>query len=121
LEPRPSRISSGVNIGGRAFYFIGRGGATRLNATDLKCLDLARARRTLHRTHRGGDRTDDGGPTSVIDRLEARGIVRRERDIGDRRKVFVRRDSGTYDGNRRLFESLDRAMRQLYADYPWPT
>jgi len=50
--------------------------------------------------------------TSVIDRLEARGIVRRERDIGDRRKSLVRPIPERMTEIGRLFESLDRAMRQ---------
>ena len=55
--------------------------------------------------------------TSVIDRLEASGIVRRERDSSDRRKVFVRPIPERAAEIGKMFESLTRSMRELYAKY----
>jgi DNA-binding MarR family transcriptional regulator len=89
-----------------------------LNATDLKCLDLARHEQDIT-AGRIAELTGltTAAITSVIDRLEKSGIVRRERDSRDRRKVFVRPvpERGAEIG--KMFESLTRAMRQLYATY----
>jgi DNA-binding MarR family transcriptional regulator len=89
-----------------------------LNATDLKCLDLARGEKDIT-AGRIAELTGltTAALTSVIDRLEARGIVRRERDVSDRRKVFVRPVPERMSEIGKLFESLDRSMRQFYADY----
>lgn len=109
----------GRQLGGHALLFH-QAVAEKLglNATDLKCLDLARGERDIT-AGRIAELTGltTAAVTSVIDRLEERGIVRRERDLSDRRKIFVRPipERGAEIG--RLFESLDRAMRQLYAAY----
>lgn len=89
-----------------------------LNATDLKCLDLARAEKDIT-AGRIAELTGltTAAVTSVIDRLETSGIVRRERDLNDRRKVFVRPIPERWAEIGKMFEPLDRAMRQLYADY----
>ena len=109
----------GRQLGGHALLFH-QAVAERLglNATDLKCLDLARGEKDIT-AGRIAELTGltTAALTSVIDRLEARGIVRRERDLSDRRKVFVRPIAERMTEIGRLFESLDRAMRQLYAGY----
>jgi len=89
-----------------------------LNTTDLKCLDLARGERDIT-AGRIAELTGltTAAVTSVIDRLEHSGVVRRERDASDRRKVFVRPVPERAAEIGRLFEPLDRAMRQLYAEY----
>jgi DNA-binding MarR family transcriptional regulator len=109
----------GRQLGGHALLFH-QAVAERLglNATDLKCLDLARNERDIT-AGRIAELTGltTAAITSVIDRLESAGVCRRERDSSDRRKVFVRPipERGVEIGQ--LFESLDRSMRQLYADY----
>ena len=109
----------GRQLGGHALLFH-QAVAERLglNATDLKCLDLARGEKDIT-AGRIAELTGltTAALTSVIDRLEARGVVRRERDLSDRRKVFVRPIAERMTEIGRLFESLDRAMRQLYAGY----
>jgi DNA-binding MarR family transcriptional regulator len=89
-----------------------------LNATDLKCLDLARVEQDIT-AGRLAEVTGltTAAVTSVIDRLEASGLVRREKDARDRRKVIVRPvpERGAEVG--KLFESLDKSMQQLYARY----
>jgi len=80
----------GRQLGGHALLFH-QAVAERLglNATDLKCLDLARGEQDIT-AGRIAELTGltTAALTSVIDRLEARGIVRRERDLSDRRKVL---------------------------------
>lgn len=89
-----------------------------LNPTDLKCLDLARTE-TAVTPGRIAEITGltTAAVTSVIDRLEASGLVRRLRDEQDRRKVMVLPVPEKAAEVRQLFESLDTAMRQLCARY----
>jgi DNA-binding MarR family transcriptional regulator len=93
-------------------------GRLGLNSTDLKCLDLARAEVSVT-AGRIAELTGltTAAVTSVIDRLEASGLVRRVRDISDRRKVMVVPVPERAAEVGRLFESLDRAMKQLYSEY----
>ena len=64
-----------------------------INATDLKCLELAVGEDEITPT-RLAELTGltSGAITGVLDRLERRGIVRREADPDDRRRVVVRVD-----------------------------
>jgi DNA-binding MarR family transcriptional regulator len=62
-----------------------------IGRTDLECLDVV----ALADNVTAGDLAKatgltTGAITGVIDRLEKAGLVRRERDPGDRRKVYVR-------------------------------
>jgi len=89
-----------------------------LNPTDLKCLDLARSESEVTA---GGLAELTGlstaAMTSVIDRLEESGLVRRERAASDRRKIFVRPRPERAAEVRRLFEPLDQAMHSLFSEY----
>ena len=64
-----------------------------INATDLKCLELAVGETEITPT-RLVELTGltSGAITGVLDRLERRGIVRREPDPDDRRRIVVRVD-----------------------------
>jgi len=91
-----------------------------LNTTDHECADI------LSRTGpiTAGEIAEltgltTGAITGVIDRLEAVGFVRRERDPNDRRRVIVQL---TIDPERerqihRLFEPMAQAMMNLCATY----
>lgn len=89
-----------------------------LNVTDLKCLDLARseARLTPGRLAEVTGLTT-AAVTSVLDRLERSGFVRRERDPNDRRKVLVVPLPERAEEVAHLFAPLDEAMTQLLAQY----
>jgi DNA-binding MarR family transcriptional regulator len=61
-----------------------------LNRTDMRCLDIVGQQGPMT----AGDlasaaRLTSGAITAVLDRLEARGLVRRVRDTADRRRVLV--------------------------------
>jgi DNA-binding MarR family transcriptional regulator len=77
------------------------------NATDLQCLHLlvlhgpCTAGRLAQLTH-----LTTGAITGVVDRLEAAGYVRRERDPRDRRKVIVTP----------VLERVERDIQPLYHD-----
>jgi DNA-binding MarR family transcriptional regulator len=89
----------------------------RLNSTDLRCLDwLTVGPRTAGElavaTGLSGAAT-----TSLLDRLEGRGFVRRVRDTGDRRRVVV---DLTPEGRQTLWElygPLARAGEALLARF----
>jgi DNA-binding MarR family transcriptional regulator len=89
-----------------------------LNATDLKCLDLARGEKMLT-AGRLADLTGltTAAVTTILDRLEEAGFVRRERDPKDRRKILVSPLTGRAEEVARFFAPLDRALSQLYEQY----
>jgi DNA-binding MarR family transcriptional regulator len=58
-----------------------------------------------------------GAVTGMLDRLEAAGFVRRERDPGDRRRVIVRLVPEAIARVRPLFNGLVADMQALHADY----
>ncbi len=61
-----------------------------INRTDWRCLDILGTRGPMTAGQLAGAvRLTTGAVTGVLDRLEAAGLVRRVRDIKDRRKVIV--------------------------------
>ena len=96
-----------------------------LNSTDLRCLDWL-----SERAMSAGELADATGlssaaTTSLLDRLERRGFVQRERDTVDRRKVLVRMTpegeqivGGMYgplatDGSRGLAKFTDAELEKV--------
>jgi DNA-binding MarR family transcriptional regulator len=68
-----------------------------LNATDLRCLELASSEpeMTPSRLAELSDLTS-GAVTGVLDRLERAGFLEREADASDRRRLLVRVDPGRW-------------------------
>jgi DNA-binding MarR family transcriptional regulator len=58
-----------------------------------------------------------GAITGIIDRLEASGLVRRERDAADRRKVFIRPVLDRVAIMSELFAPMERAFDELCQEY----
>jgi DNA-binding MarR family transcriptional regulator len=58
-----------------------------------------------------------GAITGVVDRMEKAGLVRRERDIDDRRKVFIVPATERVMEIGRFYEPLQRAMASLVDTY----
>lgn len=90
-----------------------------LNVTDHKCLGLL-ANTGPITAGRLSELTglSTGAVTTVIDRLEKAGFVRRERDPKDRRRVIVR--PLVEKGKREIgpiFESLQQSMNELCSRY----
>jgi DNA-binding MarR family transcriptional regulator len=86
-----------VRRAGSVMQLLGAASAERIgiNVTDLNCLNIL----ALGGRMTAGDLARQTGLTTasitgVLDRLEAAGFVRRERDPDDRRRVIVRLDTG---------------------------
>ena len=90
-----------------------------INATDLKCLELAvgEAEITPSRLAELTGLTS-GAITGVLDRLERRGIVRREADPDDRRRVVVRVDPDRAAEITALYQPFLAATTELLAGWP---
>ena len=58
-----------------------------------------------------------GAITGIIDRLESAGLVRRERDPADRRKVFIRPVAAGVAGMATLFAPMDADFIELAGRY----
>ena len=89
-----------------------------INSTDLECLDNV----VLHGPITAGELADatgltTGAITGVIDRLEAAGFARRERDQADRRKVLVRALPAVERRIFPLFRPMERAAMSALSDY----
>ncbi|QKW40630.1 MarR family transcriptional regulator [Actinomadura sp. NAK00032] len=89
-----------------------------LGMTEEKALDLLQRLGPLS----AGDLARHSGlaPASVsglIDRLQAKGFVRRVRDEGDRRRVIVEIDPSRVQAFAELFAGFVRGLDEMYAAY----
>jgi DNA-binding MarR family transcriptional regulator len=86
--------------------------------SDMECLDfvILEGRVTAGRLAEVTGLTT-GAITGVVDRLEEVGLVRRERDSDDRRKVFITPVSENTAKIGRFYEHLQRAMVKLLDTY----
>jgi DNA-binding MarR family transcriptional regulator len=89
-----------------------------LTATDAKAMDIL----TRHGSLTAGELSQHTGlasasVTSLIDRLESRGIVRRVRDRADRRRVIVELIQKGAKGDVSFFEAMQSEFEKLVADF----
>jgi DNA-binding MarR family transcriptional regulator len=90
-----------------------------LNRTDMRALDiLGRAGPLAPTALAGLLGFTTGGVTTVLDRLEKAGYIRRRPDPGDRRRQLVETTEATAIRDEEVFGDLIRATRDLLADYP---
>src|SRR5919199_1332448 len=91
-----------------------------LNPTDHKCLDVIIRNRTPMTASQLAEETglSTGAITGVVDRLEKAGYVRRKRDQGDRRLVFINAllDKALAKLSP-IFDPIKQASRHLYSKY----
>lgn len=91
-----------------------------LNATDTRCLELI-TRAGASRVTAGdlGKATGltTGAVTGILDRLEKAGMVTRERDSSDRRKVFVKPVPEAILRVGPFYDKLGAAMMKLASSY----
>ena len=82
-----------------------------LHQTDQECLDLLDWAGPLTAGEIGAHLgLSSGAVTGLVDRLEAGGWVRRERDAGDRRRVFVHMSTERADEMWPLYKPLAEAI-----------
>jgi DNA-binding MarR family transcriptional regulator len=89
-----------------------------LNRTDMRALEILGRAGPLAPTalaHLLGFTT--GGVTTVLDRLEKAGYIRRRPDPGDRRRQVVETTEATAARDEEVFGDLIRGTRDLLADY----
>jgi DNA-binding MarR family transcriptional regulator len=89
-----------------------------LSATDLRTVDLL-ARLGPMTAGQLGEETGlrSASVTALIDRLEHRGFVRRVRDPGDRRRVFVEVASEGVARIGQLYDALAPSLSRMWDDY----
>jgi DNA-binding MarR family transcriptional regulator len=89
-----------------------------LSNSDMECLDflILEGRVTAGRLAEVTGLTT-GAITGVVDRLEQAGLVRRERDDHDRRKVFIAAVSENTAKIGKFYEHLQRAMLKVWDSY----
>src|SRR5258708_12231014 len=89
-----------------------------ISGSDLECLDFLNleGRVTAGRLAEVTGLTT-GAITGVVDRLEEAGLVRRERDPDDRRKVFIATVPENIAKGGRFYEHMQRGMQKLWEAY----
>src|SRR6266566_3047321 len=89
-----------------------------ISGSDLECLDFLNleGRVTAGRLAEVTGLTT-GAITGVVDRLEKAGLVRRERDADDRRKVFIRTVPENVAKIGRFYEHMQRAILKDWESY----
>lgn len=89
-----------------------------ISGSDLECLDFLNleGRVTAGRLAEVTGLTT-GAITGVVDRLEKAGLVRRERDPADRRKVFIAIVPENVARIGRFYEHMHRGMVKLWESY----
>ncbi len=91
-----------------------------LNATDTKCVDLILQAGDSpvtagYLSQQSGLTT--GAITHILDRLEKRGYIARERDAEDRRRVFVRMQTESLRPLLPKYEAIGHAFMKLLEGY----
>jgi DNA-binding MarR family transcriptional regulator len=89
-----------------------------ISGSDLECLDflILEGRVTAGRLAEVTGLTT-GAITGVVDRLEKAGLVQRERDEADRRKVFISIVPENVARIGRYYEHLQRTMQDVFGGY----
>jgi DNA-binding MarR family transcriptional regulator len=89
-----------------------------VSSSDMDCVDFlnVEGRMTAGRLAELTGLTT-GAITGVVDRMEKAGLVRRERDSEDRRKVFIVPVAERVVEIGRFYEPMQRAMHKLWDSY----
>jgi DNA-binding MarR family transcriptional regulator len=116
----PGQVAGGLRALSTEIDRLDQAAADRygLNRTDMRALDILGRAGPLAPTALArllGFTT--GGVTTVLDRLEKAGYIRRRPDPGDRRRQVVETTEATAARDEEVFGDLIRATRDLVADY----
>jgi DNA-binding MarR family transcriptional regulator len=93
-------------------------GSVGVSSSDMDCMDFLNleGRMTAGRLAELTGLTT-GAITGVVDRMEKAGLVRRERDLEDRRKVFIVPAKESMARLEQLYQPLKRAMQKQSSQY----
>jgi DNA-binding MarR family transcriptional regulator len=116
----PGQVAGGLRALSTEIDRLDQAAADRygLNRTDMRALDILGRAGPLAPTALArllGFTT--GGVTTVLDRLEQAGYVRRRPDPGDRRRQLVETTQATAARDEEVFGDLIRGTRDLLAGY----
>jgi DNA-binding MarR family transcriptional regulator len=116
----PGQVAGGLRALSTEIDRLDQAAADRygLNRTDMRALDILGRAGPLAPTALArllGFTT--GGVTTVLDRLEKAGYIRRRPDPGDRRRQVVQTTEATAARDEEVFGDLIRATRGLVANY----
>ena len=119
-RPLPGQVVGGLRALSTEIDRLDQAAADRygLNRTDMRALDIVGRAGPLAPTALArllGFTT--GGVTTVLDRLEKAGYIRRRPDPGDRRRQVVETTEATAARDEEVFGDLIRGTRDLLADY----
>ncbi|HEY2958771.1 MAG TPA: MarR family transcriptional regulator [Actinomycetota bacterium] len=122
-EPRSQQVLAALRALSTEIDLLDQVAAERygLSAADMRSLDVLGQLGPLSPTElarRVGFTT--GGITTVIDRLERAGYVRRVADPGDRRRLLVETTAKTAERDREVFGGLARTTLQGLSAYSEP-
>jgi len=117
----PAQVADGLRALSTDIDRLDQAAADRygLNRTDMRALDIVGRAGPLAPTELArllGFTT--GGVTTVLDRLERAGYVRRRPDSGDRRRLVVETTQATAARDAEVFGGLIRQTGDLLAAYP---
>ena len=101
-----------------AIYAAAVADSAGVSSSDMDCMDFLNleGRMTAGRLAELTGLTT-GAITGVVDRMEKAGLVRRERDAEDRRKVFIAPAKESMAKLGQLYEPLQRAMQKQSGRY----
>jgi len=116
----PGQVADGLRALSTEIDRLDQAAADRygLNRTDMRALDILGRTGPLAPTALArllGFTT--GGVTTVLDRLEKAGYIRRRPDPGDRRRQLVETTQATAARDEEVFGDLIRGTRDLLAEY----
>ena len=119
-RPLPGQVVGGLRALSTEIDRLDQAAADRygLNRTDMRALDIVGRAGPLAPTALArllGFTT--GGVTTVLDRLEKAGYIRRRPDPGDRRRQLVETTEATAARDEEVFGDLIRGTRDLLAGY----
>lgn len=115
------RLTTALRIASAQSLLISQAVAAKvgLNTTDIECLDIIQTGQLVSAgeiAKKTGLTT--GAVTTLIDRLEKAGYVKRQADPNDRRRVLIAIRPERLQPLADVYAPLQAAMEALYRDYP---
>lgn len=115
------RLTTALRVASAQSLLVSQAVAARagLNTTDIECLDIIQTGNLVSAgeiAKKTGLTT--GAVTTLLDRLEKAGYVKRQADPNDRRRVMIAIRPERLRPLAEIYAPLQAAMESLYRDYP---